>query len=296
MTRIGCARQPSLDPGQFGVAAHEYAHVVLHANGAHFPDWLNEGLAEFFSTVRISNRQCEMGGDIRSHSEVLRNRTWLPLARFLELRLDSLGNRAESSMFYAQSWAFAHMLLLSPEYRPRFPELIAALTSGEASAPAIWRVYTKSLESITGDMHAFLSHYKGKSITAPGVNVRTIETTSSELTPFASRSLLAELLLESGQLDRAEALYGDLGKESPQNADISAALGTIALRKGDVLRARLKWKQAIAEGMTDANLCYRYAAIAEEAGIAPSEIRPALERALALKTRVRRRSFQARSP
>src|SRR5579883_3384389 len=41
---------------EFGIAAHEYAHLVLHTNGAHLPPWLSEGLAEFFSTIQIAEQ------------------------------------------------------------------------------------------------------------------------------------------------------------------------------------------------------------------------------------------------
>ncbi len=274
---------PSLDPGKFGVAAHEYAHVVLHASGTHLPSWLNEGLAEFFSTVHISNTQCEMGADIRSHSQLLHSRAWMPLSRLLDTRSDALHNRDDSSLFYAQSWALTDMLLLSADYRVRLPEMIAALASGEASATALTQVYGKSLASITEDLRAFMSSGSLKPIRAPGIKIESVKATSSELTSFATRSMLAELLVASGELERAQALYDDLSRESPESAEISAALGTIALRRGDSTTARLRWKQAIAQGITDANLCYRYAIIADQAGLPANEIRPALERALALK-------------
>jgi hypothetical protein len=274
---------PSLDPGKFGVAAHEYAHVVLHESGKHLPSWLNEGIAEFFSTVHISNAQCEMGGDIRSHSQLLHSRAWMPLSRLLDTNSEALQNREQSSLFYAQSWAFTRMLLLSPEYRVRLPEMIAALVSGEAGATALAEVYGKSLASMTEDMRAFVSSGMAKPIRAPGIKIESVKATSSELTSFDARSMLAELLLASGELERAQALYDDLSRESPERAEISAALGTIALRKGDSTRARMKWKQAIAQGIRDANLCYRYAIVADQAGLPANEIRPALERAIALK-------------
>src|SRR5579863_8774801 len=53
-----------LGPEQFGVAAHEYAHVALRAAGAALPVWLGEGLAEVLSTVRITARGNTIGGDL----------------------------------------------------------------------------------------------------------------------------------------------------------------------------------------------------------------------------------------
>src|SRR5579862_2994187 len=36
----------------FGIAAHEYAHLVLRAGGSKLAPWLAEGLAEVYSTLR----------------------------------------------------------------------------------------------------------------------------------------------------------------------------------------------------------------------------------------------------
>jgi hypothetical protein len=47
---------PSGGTASAGVAAHEYAHALLRAGGLRLPPWLAEGLAEFFSTVRIAER------------------------------------------------------------------------------------------------------------------------------------------------------------------------------------------------------------------------------------------------
>jgi hypothetical protein len=55
---------PMADTDDFRVAAHEYAHFVLRSDGLSLPPWLNEGIAELFSTVRITDRQSELGGPL----------------------------------------------------------------------------------------------------------------------------------------------------------------------------------------------------------------------------------------
>ena len=103
-----------------------------------------------------------------------------------------------------------------------------------------------------------------------------------ELSPLDARAMLADLLLSSGQLLRAEVMYLDLARERPGDPSIAAALGAIALRRKDYAAARGHWSEAIGWGIADASLCYRYAILAEDAGLPASEIRPALERAVAL--------------
>ncbi|MBZ5726556.1 MAG: hypothetical protein LAP87_16340 [Acidobacteriia bacterium] len=52
--------------GDFQVAAHEYAHLVLHAAGLQLPPWLGEGLAEVFSTIRLGEGASQLSGRMAS--------------------------------------------------------------------------------------------------------------------------------------------------------------------------------------------------------------------------------------
>src|ERR1051326_3710925 len=104
----------------------------------------------------------------------------------------------------------------------------------------------------------------------------------STVSPLASQLLLGELLIDAGDLDHAEALYRGLAKNAPGVATISSGLGAIALRRGDREGARREWRRAMEHGIDDPLLCYRYAILAQDAGLDADEIRPALERAIAL--------------
>ena len=81
-----------------------------------------------------------------------------------------------------------------------------------------------------------------------------IHVQSSELSSFASRSLLTELVFASGDLSRAQELYQQLAREEPHNPDILTALGNIALRQGNTTKAREYWKLALANHPTDARV------------------------------------------
>ncbi len=275
----------AVDAGQFGTAAHEYAHSILRAAGLRFPPWFGEGLAEFFSTLHIGERGCTLGGDLPARSQSLQRHTWIPLPDLLALPADSpiRENRDTAGMFYAQSWALADMLVLSPDYGQRFSALIAALSSGTPGAEALPNVYGKSLEAITRDLHAWTAKRRPPAA-LPGIQVQQASIQQpTELSPFQARALMGEMLLAAGDLSRSESIYRDLSRESPRDPAIFAALGTIALRKGDQDRAREQWKQAISLGIADPTLCYQYAALGEMAGLPEDQLRTALERAVALK-------------
>lgn len=275
---------PTLEPDRFGIAAHEYAHLILHVAGEHLPPWLAEGLAEFFSTIRIGATGCQIGSDLPIHSQTLRSRSWIPLKELLALPEDSplRERREDAELFYAESWNLVEMLVLSPQYSRGFSDLLRSLASHPSSAEALTTVYGKSLETIARDAGAWRNRGNSKPLSLPAVPTGQITMAVSQLSPFASRSLLAELLLAAGELDRAEALYRDLAREAPDDANVSAAVGTIALRRGDRESARREWKRALKQGVDDPLLCYRYALLAEEAGFGAEDIRHALEATVAL--------------
>ena len=270
-------------PRDVSLAAHEYAHLVLRAGGLQLPRWLNEGLAEFFSTVRVSERAAELGDVPPGRMETLARRQWTPLSKVLEVTDESpLGeDRGTANLFYAQCWALTEMLLRSPDYSSRFPELLAALSVGTPGVEALAKVYGRSSDEITRDLRAWVEHRRSAPIQLPGVDIGTVAAKVSDVSPLATRLLLADVLLTAGELDRAEMLYRELAADAP--AESSAAFGAIALRRGDSDGARREWKRAIAQGIEDASLCYRYAVLADQAGLPPDEIRPALERAIALQ-------------
>ena len=276
---------PVLGPDQFRTAAHEYAHLILHASGLRYPEWLKEGLAELFSTVHVGEQSSELGGDLPARSQILRRQTWLPLPDLLAVPEESRRreDRESAGIFYAESWALTDMLFLSPEYGPRFAELVNALSFGEPSVETFAKVYSKPIDAIAHDLHSWVERRGSPAVHLSGVAAPNRAVEVSDVPVFASRLLLADLLAAAGELDRAESLYRDLAQEAPRDADIAAALGAIALRRGDKDGARREWKRAIEAGVTDARLCYHYAVLAGMAGLSNDEIRPALVRAVALK-------------
>jgi hypothetical protein len=88
-------------------------------------------------------------------------------------------------------------------------------------------------------------------------------------------------LLAQGYLNRAESLYQAIAASKP-DGDVSAALGTIAMRRGDQTKALAEWSRAIDQGLTDPQLCYQFAVLADQNNAPEAEIRHALERAVQL--------------
>jgi len=153
---------PRLSSDEFGVVAHEYAHLFLHSKGLRMPLWLAEGVAEVFSTIRIGENGVAIGGDLPMRTQTLRKRPWIPLAQLLATTVDSpiRVNRDAADVFYAESWAFTQMLVFSSGYRDRFGLLWNVLQSGAGDLETIAHTYGKPLSAIGADLHDWVQQSK----------------------------------------------------------------------------------------------------------------------------------------
>ena len=273
---------PQLSSQEFGVAAHEYAHLVLRSLDVHFPPWLAEGIAEFFSTVRIADNDCSIGGDLPARSVVLRQNSWIPLSMLLSETSPTQPDRHATDLFYAESWALTDMLIFSPAYAPYLTELFSAMASGASDPAFLVRIYEKPLNRIEADAHNWVRAARS-AVPLPGVPTLKQHLQSTTMTDAQSQSILADLLLASGKLDDAQVAYQTLARQAPKDATVHAGLGNIALLKGQREMARQEWKLAMDLGIDDARLCYQYAILAEDAQLPIDEIRGALLRAVMLE-------------
>ncbi len=125
------------------VVLHEYTHLITANVSRALPSWVNEGLAEFYSTFAVSNdgNRGVLGKVIPSHYLLLGRNDLLPLEQLLTVDHTSpLYNEGlRRSVFYAQSWAMVHMFLAGePNRSKEFGEYIR-LAAGGTPAVEAWR-------------------------------------------------------------------------------------------------------------------------------------------------------------
>jgi tetratricopeptide (TPR) repeat protein len=114
--------------------AHPLAHTLLDGNYPPTQAWFDEGLAEYFSSVRVDNRFVEMGGDpefawkfqedqlgnvreVRNapHSltELLSGPLWIPMNELFTMQVNApeFQEGTHHTQFYAQAWITMHYLI-----------------------------------------------------------------------------------------------------------------------------------------------------------------------------------------
>src|SRR5439155_2075775 len=119
------------------VIFHEYVHFLTREGSGALPIWAREGLAECYSTFEMNGRQNEitLGRPPEQHIAVLTEKPLLPLKTLFAVDSSSpYYNEAEKQgIFYAESWALTHYLMLGAEGKRRseFVQFLTLLGKGD---------------------------------------------------------------------------------------------------------------------------------------------------------------------
>ncbi|HYX41149.1 MAG TPA: DUF1570 domain-containing protein, partial [Pyrinomonadaceae bacterium] len=117
----------------YALPQHESVHLLIGSSARQVPDWLNEGLAQYYSTFALATHGGLLGTPIQRHVEFLREHRLLTLAQLFQIERGSADyvEDERNDIFYAESWALVHYLISGNAGRRqlqllRFMEMLAA--------------------------------------------------------------------------------------------------------------------------------------------------------------------------
>jgi tetratricopeptide (TPR) repeat protein len=276
-----------INPEHYGVAVHEYTHLIVQHAGLRLPVWLNEGLAELYSSLEPKGDEAMVGRPPAEESEVMARETWLDLAALTSATLESpyYNERNMMSIFYAQSWLLTHMLALSAEYRSKFSKFVAAVAGGAPSGKAFAAIYQKNLDQVAEDLRTY---FERTTVCASLFPIKLEKADEKpevrNLPPFESELVLADLLASHrSTAGLARRRLNDLARKEPGNPRIQESLGYLSWQEGDADGARTRFASAFREGSSDAQMLYHYASLAGSNSGDRGEAISSLTRALEVK-------------
>jgi tetratricopeptide (TPR) repeat protein len=257
-------------PHALRIIFHEYTHLVTSNFAMNFPVWLSEGLAEYYSTYEYTKggRQAIIGRPIDSHVRLLNERTLLSLDQLITVDHSSpLYNEGERrSLFYAQSWALTHMLLLGePERVKELTAFVSLLQSGVPEMDA-WR---KAFGDLAVDRE--LQRYvRRRLLRAYQFNFSekfgTFEGTAAPIPEADAQAFLAGLQLQQERYEEAERLLSPALKSNRDHAHTAAVMAQVDMIREDYASAATRlmkldavddWFAAYRSGIALADLVER---------------------------------------
>jgi tetratricopeptide (TPR) repeat protein len=140
---------------------HEYLHYVLRNNYPNLPVWFNEGLAELYSTFQATDEHADLGRPIASHIGWLRENNLIPLVQLFAMDHSSqdYNEGYRRGVFYAESWALVHYLLMGSETRsaqagPFFQEM----AKGTPAPEAFRRTFNTDEATLEKELRDYVHH------------------------------------------------------------------------------------------------------------------------------------------
>ena len=219
------------------IVFHEYAHLIISNIGGNIPVWLNEGLAEYYSTYegRPGGREATLGMTIASHLFQLNEATLLPLEQLLAVTHDSpmYNEGSRRSMFYAQSWALTHMLLLGqPPRRPQLGQFLSLVGQGVPAGAAWTKVF--DADPVEKDLNNYIRRrvFSGYRYTFPE-KLATFDAAAAPLARSDADAFLADFLIQQGRHEEAAQRLGPASPGSVETAWRSTVRAELEMAKNE---------------------------------------------------------------
>lgn len=255
-------------PEPWRAVAHDLAHAFLEGNYPPTTSWFDEGLAEYFSSIRLDNKKIGIGGDPEltpflktdiTQQTVEKKEPPKPLTDFLQapiwmnmtdlLTTQHLGPEGtHHTLFHAQSWILIHYLLAQkkmPETGVFFDLLQNQKVPVELAVQRAYGMSSKQLEQAVKD---YLKGQKALAIardeaqqatelSAPQpyeyespIDAETVAYTVKPVTDGEARVAIAEMAsrIPEHRVD-AQAELQMVLQQFPETASAHRALGEIAM-------------------------------------------------------------------
>jgi tetratricopeptide (TPR) repeat protein len=286
---------------------HEYVHVVIDNLSRGMPVWLNEGLAEYYSTFQVDEggRRAVVGRLIPSHLLLLNERRHLSIAELLavDTASSSYNEGERQTLFYAQSWALVHMLVSGQPNRAsllaKYGRLVA---DGTPSLDAWQQVFAH--ENISRELERYVTQevMKGAAFRLDH-GIPQVRSYSSKVSAGDAEAVLGDLLRRVATAEEAAARFDEAIALQPPSARARALYGLLLVDNNQPARALPLLLEA-AKDTTDWLVQYHVAtgitrivttsdspdartiAVAREALGIVQAARPGLANALALSARL----------
>lgn len=280
---------------------HEYAHSILTAIWPGAPLWMQEGLAEYYSTFRIDGKFSYAGEAIKEHLAILRSRSWIPCAELMQMNTDAPAYREtdKNHLYYAQSWLLTHYLLHGA---PRggaaaMGRYAAATGAGMDQMAALEQVFNLTPASLDQALRTYAGSKTLERLRLDAPRSGSTPAPASTAVPYEEILCeLGDLLAHHGSARHpaAQAHYAKALQINSRFAPAHAGLGYIATVAEDEATALTHFRQALRLDDGSSLIQYQYGRCLLEKGRKQekderegtlTEAREALQRALTLDPR-----------
>jgi tetratricopeptide (TPR) repeat protein len=268
---------------------HEYVHLIINLNYQHFPLWLNEGFADFLGSATLTGKGGKLGQPSSWDLDLLHQTKLLPLETLFRVdhRSPYYNEANKTTIFYAESWALVHYLMLDPEERKNqaLSKYISFVENGADPVEAATRAFG-DLGQLQKTLQSYINRtsYMEYSVALPAkadakdYPVRTISAADAQ-------ARLGDFDLYRGQLEAAHKKLDEAIRLDPELAAAQESMGLVLFRQNERYGAEKYFARAVALDSKSALAYFYHAMLLTSQGSDDEQIaqaRTELEKAVAL--------------
>lgn len=236
----------------FHEATHWYFSARPHVN----PTWVEEGMAEVFSTFHLDGNRAVFAGDNPGRYQTLKGYGFL----FVRDVMNAPPNRVHSAdgvqagLFYAQAWLLMNYVLVDGELGG-INALSLYLEKARSGMPldvAFQDVFDLSYSELDQRLDRYYARTRFGEMTTPALPAETLLTgRDEEATDDDIESTQAFFLLQQGRTDEARPLLERVLQRNPMDPRSYEGLAELAEQQGDLAGRDHYYSEAVVRGSTN---------------------------------------------
>jgi len=245
---------------------HEYTHLLLRHNDLFWPLWLNEGMAEIYSTFEtVGGHSVRIGKPQELYVRLLEKQPLMPLRELFAVGHDSPGynERDRQGMFYAESWLLTHYLMLGDNalLKSRFGQLTALLRQGQLPEQAFTNAFRITLPGMENLLRRYLEHgrFEPPNLTANADLSAPRSLAMRAVSPVEACFRLGDLLMRVDRFDAARPYFEQGQKIAPKSPLPFEGFGLLAAEQKRSDEAVQQLRAALEHGSASFLAHYTYA-------------------------------------
>ena len=229
---------------------HEYVHLLLHTRGIQFPLWLDEGLAELYSTFQVEGDKAVFGRAKSIYTTVLNFSALMPLQKLFTVTKKSAAYNDEerAGEFYAQSWALTHYLICGadPTNKGKLIRFLALQETSPESMEANFRqAFGKTPAALEMELRSYLEggQFYIRKAKLPLADLAA-KISFRPATDFERDFALLNLrwrVHQNGDATQSALHFAEQQPRSPRPCELLAA---IAMTEDETIKALQYWRRA----------------------------------------------------
>jgi tetratricopeptide (TPR) repeat protein len=234
---------------------HEYTHAFFRYNFRGLPVWLDEGLAEYYGNTSVENGEARVGMANEAQLKTLKESALLPIDQLVAIdRSSPLYNaRQHSGIFYAESWALVHYLMISPDTRDqhlitKYLQLLHETDDPIEAAKQSFGDLNGFSDKLNDYVHRFLFQYQRLQLQS---KLSDKDFPARKLSEADGTLRIADFLLRASHLPEGLERLHEVEKIDPATAGYHSEIGHYHLLNADYTNAEKELQAAIAADPKD---------------------------------------------